>query len=167
MICAVSNARFATEPVLSSATVKVLFSIAADTHLRDAASNARRHGVEQYRCGLPPGARGVAAIEIQNEADKLELDKPDGVEIRWLVNREPGSQPDLLVDALRNVDLPEGRLAAWAACEFSSMRNLRAFLREDLGLRGESLYISSYWKAGLIEDEHKLAKREDADAQVA
>ena len=116
---------------------------------------------------LPPGARGVAAIEIQNEADKLELDKPDGVEIRWLVNREPGSQPDLLVDALRNVDLPEGQLAAWAACEFSSMRNLRAFLRDDLGLRGESLYISSYWKAGLIEDEHKLAKREDAEAQAA
>ncbi|MFP6733004.1 MAG: hypothetical protein VB959_04095, partial [Rhodospirillales bacterium] len=51
-------ARVATEPVLSSATVKVLFSIAADTHLRDAASNARRHGVEQYRCGLPPVARG-------------------------------------------------------------------------------------------------------------
>lgn len=114
---------------------------------------------------LPGDARGVAAIEIQNEADQLALAKPEGVEIRWLVNREPGSQPDLLADELRSVALPQGRIAGWAACEFSAMRSLRAYLRDELGLRGHSLYISSYWKAGLIEDEHKLAKREDAEAQ--
>jgi len=116
---------------------------------------------------LPENARGVAAIEVQNEADRLDLDKPDGVEIRWLVNREPGSQPDLLADELRSVALPQGNIAGWAACEFSSMRNLRALLRDDLGLRGPSLYISSYWKAGLVEDDHKIAKREDAEAQAA
>jgi len=116
---------------------------------------------------LSPDARGLAAIEIQNEADKLALAKPDGVEIRWLVNPEPGSRPSLLSDALRGLPLPEGRLAGWAACEFSSMRNLRAFLRDELGLRGPSLYISSYWKAGLVEDDHKVAKREDAEAQPA
>ncbi|GAB5349941.1 siderophore-interacting protein [Alteriqipengyuania sp. 357] len=116
---------------------------------------------------LPQDARGVAVIEVQNEADRIALDKPKGVEIRWLVNRKPGSQPDLLVDELRSVTLPQGRLAAWAACEFSSMRKLRAFLRDGLGLRGPSLYISSYWKAGLAEDDHKLAKREDAEAQPA
>lgn len=114
---------------------------------------------------LPKEARGVAAIEIQNDADRVDLDKPEGVAIRWLANREPGTRPDLLADALRGVALPEGRLAGWAACEFSSMRNLRSFLREELGLRGPSLYISSYWKAGLVEDEHKLVKREDAEAQ--
>ncbi len=116
---------------------------------------------------LAPDARGVAAIEIQNDADRIELDKPEGVEIRWLVNREPGTQPDLLADELRTAVLPQGRIAGWAACEFSSMRNLRALLRDELGLRGPSLYISSYWKAGLIEDEHKVAKREDAQAQPA
>ena len=116
---------------------------------------------------LPAGARGVAAIEIQSEADRLDLAKPEGVEIRWLVNREPGSQPDLLCDVLRSVPLPQGRVAGWAACEFSSMRSLRAFLREELGLRGPSLYISSYWKAGLVEDDHKIVKREDAEAQPA
>ena len=116
---------------------------------------------------LADDARGFAAIEIQNEADKAHLDKPEGMEICWLVNREPGSQPDLLADELRKVALPQGRIAGWAACEFSGMRNLRAFLRDELGLRGPSLYVSSYWKAGLVEDEHKLAKREDAEAQPA
>ena len=103
----------------------------------------------------------------RSRTKRIELEKPDGVEIRWLVNPEPGSQPSLLSDALRGLPLPEGRLAGWAACEFSSMRNLRAFLRDELGLRGPSLYISSYWKAGLVEDDHKVAKREDAEAQPA
>lgn len=116
---------------------------------------------------LSPDARGVAAIEIQSEADQVELDKPDGVEIRWLVNREPGARPDLLADELRKVALPHGRVAGWAASEFSAMRNLRTFLRDELGLRGTSLYISSYWKAGLGEDEHKVVKREDAEGQPA
>ena len=115
---------------------------------------------------LSNDARGVAVIEIQNDADQVELDKPEGIEVRWLVNREPGSQPALLSDELRRIALPQGKLAGWAACEFSAMRNLRALLRDELGLRGDSLYISSYWKAGLIEDEHKRVKREDAETQT-
>lgn len=116
---------------------------------------------------LAPDARGFAVIEIQNEADRLDLQKPDGVEVRWLINREPGSQPDLLAGELREIDLPDGKIAAWAACEFSSMQELRTFFRDVLGLSGPSLYVSSYWKAGLVEDDHKLVKREDAEAQTA
>ena len=116
---------------------------------------------------LAKDAVGIAVIEIQNEADKAPLDKPDGVEVRWLVNPEPGTRPDLLVDALRDVDVPVGRIAGWAACEFNSMRELRSLFRDELGLSGPSLYISSYWKHGLVEDEHKLVKREDAQAQAA
>ena len=59
---------------------------------------------------------------------------------------------------------PEGDVYAWAACEFSSMKALRSYLREERGLGADSLYISSYWKSGLTEEDHKLAKREDAEA---
>ena len=116
---------------------------------------------------LARNARGLVAIEVQNAADQIELDAPPGVEVEWLVNPEPGSQPDLLVNTLRKADLPSGRIAGWAACEFASMQALRAFLRDELGLGRGSLYISSYWKAGLVEDEHKVAKRADAEAQPA
>ena len=116
---------------------------------------------------LPAGARGFAAIEVQNEADIVELEEPAGVEVRWLVNRTPGQEPDLLADALRAQALPQGRIAGWAACEFSAMQKLRQYLRNELRLDRQSLYISSYWKAGLVEDQHKLVKREDAEAQAA
>jgi hypothetical protein len=45
------------------------------------------------------------------------------------------------------------------------MRKLRDYLRGQMGLGGDDLYISSYWKHGLIEDEHKEIKRADANAQ--
>ena len=114
---------------------------------------------------LPADACGFAAIEIQDTADRPDLVVPEGVTVEWLVNPEPGQRPDLLVDALRTAGRPDGRLAGWAACEFSSMRKLRDYLRGELGLGAADLYISSYWKHGLVEDEHKQVKRADAEAQ--
>ncbi|MBX7482522.1 siderophore-interacting protein [Qipengyuania qiaonensis] len=116
---------------------------------------------------LPADARGCVAIEIQDEADRPDIVAPAGMQIEWLINPEPGRRPDLLADTLRSIGRPEGSVAGWAACEFSSMRKLRDYLRGELGLGGSDLYISSYWKHGLIEDEHKLVKRADAEAQPA
>lgn len=116
---------------------------------------------------LPRDAKGVAVLEIQDEADAVAIDAPEGVAIQWLINPEPGTQPKLLADALRAVDVPEGRVAGWAACEFSSMRELRALLRVEMGLGPRELYISSYWKLGLNEGEHKEAKKQDAMTQAA
>ncbi|MFB0612158.1 siderophore-interacting protein [Aurantiacibacter poecillastricola] len=113
---------------------------------------------------LPRDAKGIAVLEVQDDADRQDLAAPEGVEIRWLVNPQPGTQPDLLAGALRDIAWPQGDVHAWAACEFSSMKALRGLLREERGLGPDRLYISSYWKSGLDEDNHKLAKREDAEA---
>lgn len=115
---------------------------------------------------LAARAQGFAAIEIQHESDRQDLLAPEGMAIRWLVNPEPGSRPDLLEAALREHSWPRGRTYAWAACEFSAMRLLRGLLRDERNLGPEQLYLSSYWKSGLSEENHKIAKREDA-MQVA
>lgn len=112
-------------------------------------------------------AKGVAVLEIQHEKDAVAIDAPAGVTIQWLVNSEPGLRPELLVDALRKVKRPDGVLAGWAACEFEAMKNLRTYLREDIGVRPRNLYTSSYWKLGLNETEHKIVKRQDAETQPA
>lgn len=115
---------------------------------------------------MPRDAKGHAVIEIQNVGDQLAIDVPKGVVMQWIVNPQPGLHSQLLVDALRAVKRPPGTLAGWAACEFNSMHALRAFLRDEIGLGPRDLYISSYWKHGLNEPEHKLVKREDAEAQL-
>lgn len=112
---------------------------------------------------LPADARGVAVIEVMSEADRQPLAKPDGVELRWVIVPQPGSEPAALEEAVRAVVWQDGTYA-WAACEFSAMQRLRAYLRDERGLGPNALYISSYWKSGLTEDAHKVAKREDAMA---
>lgn len=111
---------------------------------------------------LPSDATGFVALEIQDEKDRQDLAAPAGVHIEWLVNPRPGAVPDLLADTLRAHPWPQGSAYAWAACEFSSMKRLRAYLRGERHLGPDQLYLSSYWKSGLDEDAHRVAKRADS-----
>lgn len=112
---------------------------------------------------LPADARGVAFVEIVDEADRQEIAAPAGVELRWLVNPAPGETDALLVDAIGGFDWLPGEPYVWVACEFGSMKRIRALLRErshDRRLR----YISSYWKHNCTEEQHKVVKNEDQTA---
>ncbi len=115
---------------------------------------------------LAADARGIAVIEIQREDDRQELAKPNGVGIEWLINPHPGTLGTLgtaIADRLRGVDPGGEGVYGWVASEFAAMRALRDYLRGERGLGPDRLYISSYWKAGLSEEEHKLAKRDDLE----
>jgi len=116
---------------------------------------------------LPENAVGYLVIEVIDEADAQELPVPEGIEVKWLVNPNPGESPTMLSDYVRGLPWLDGDPSVWVATEFSSMRNLREYLRTERQLGKENLYISSYWKHGLNEDSHKIAKREDATAAAA
>ncbi len=92
-----------------------------------------------------------------------DLKKPDNITIEWVINPRPGERNTVLSDVVKRLPWHEGgRLSVWAACEFTSMRALRSYFREDRGLGKDDLYISSYWKLGMNEDTHKVIKSEDA-----
>ncbi|MEH6566805.1 MAG: siderophore-interacting protein [Halopseudomonas sp.] len=112
---------------------------------------------------LPEQARGYAVLEVISEADIQPLKVPDNMEIIWLINPHPGEQSELLVERLQMLPWLEGRPSVWAACEFSGMRALRRYFREERQVERGDLYISSYWKLGISEDQHKVVKRQDAD----
>ncbi|QZH75267.1 MAG: siderophore-interacting protein [Erythrobacter sp.] len=116
---------------------------------------------------LPADARGLAVIEVMDAADAQDLPRPAGIELQWLVVPQPGSQPQALANALRAAAWPEGGIYAWCASEFGAMQALRAYLRDERGLGPDRLYISSYWKCGLTEEDHKRIKREDAETNTA
>lgn len=112
---------------------------------------------------LPGDARGYAVIEVRSEADMQDLKKPDNITIEWVINPRPGEQNTVLSDVVKRIPWhADGRLSVWAACEFTSMRELRSYFREERGLGKDDLYISSYWKLGMNEDTHKVIKSEDA-----
>jgi len=112
---------------------------------------------------LPRDARGHAFIEIIDEADRQNLDAPAGLEIRWLVNRDHERSRDLLLDAVRGLQWPSGRIGAWVAGELGAIRAVRDHLRHDRSVDRAHMYASSYWQIGSTDEQHRVEKsREEA-----
>ncbi|MCX2524028.1 siderophore-interacting protein [Larsenimonas rhizosphaerae] len=110
--------------------------------------------------------RGAVFIEVTSEDDIQSLAHPEGMVLHWVINPRPGTADGggPLIDAVRAWPWPDsGRGFVWGACEFSGMRALRYYTRQVRGLERRQCYISSYWKHGMAEDDHKVVKREDAD----
>lgn len=110
---------------------------------------------------LPDDAVGHAIILVRNAADEQKISIPDGVNIDWVVESDLGATPELLADSVRARPIKTDYAYAWVACEFEAMKLLRQYLRFDLGFGKDRLYISSYWKRGVVEDDHKQIKRAD------
>lgn len=113
---------------------------------------------------LANDATGHAIILIRNEADKQDLAVPKGVTVEWVIEANLGDNPALLAEAARQVPGIDKFAYAWVACEFEAMKQLRQYLRTEQDFGKDRLYISSYWKRGLVEDQHKQVKRADAEA---
>jgi len=111
---------------------------------------------------LPADARGYAVLEITSEADKQALKKPDNVEIHWVINAHPNADSSPLFDSVKSLTWLKGQPAAWAACEFHSMRALRQYFKMERDIPKTHLYVSSYWKVDSTEDQHKVVKSQDA-----
>lgn len=112
---------------------------------------------------LPADARGYALLEVVDKADIEPLAHPSGVELRWIVQSETNPEQSALLEALQSLIPLPGQAAIWAACEFHTMRALRKHFKQKWQVPKSHLYVSSYWKIGHSEDEHKLAKRADAE----
>ncbi len=98
-------------------------------------------------------------IEVIDAADIQPLEAPANVEVHWHINPHPGSDDHRLLEKVKQLPWLDGRPFVWCACEFTSMRNLRDHFRARPDLDRSNLYISSYWKLGAGEDEHKVLKR--------
>jgi len=113
-----------------------------------------------------PDATGYAILEVLSEQDTHTLIKPEGIELVWVIDESHGKSTEgtdsALVQTVKNIDWRDGKVAVWTACEFDSMKQFRKFYLKDKGLIRKEIYISSYWKDGVSEDQHKVIKRKDA-----
>lgn len=107
---------------------------------------------------LPADAKGHALIQVLSEEDIQPLDAPCGVQVHWQINPEPGLDEELLLNQVEALPWPSGKPYVWCACEMDSMRRLRSYFHDHSAVERSQLYISSYWKLGVKEEEHKRLK---------
>jgi len=108
---------------------------------------------------LPADARGIAYLETSESGEYLDATPPEGMEVIWLHQPEPGSQPRLLADSLLAGPWLSGRADVFAHGERESMKAIRAALGRRLG-DGDQLSLSGYWASGRTEDVFQSEKRQ-------
>jgi len=113
--------------------------------------------IRNHLAELPSHAVGYAVIKIEDKRDAVALQKPDGVTVVW-----EHEQP--LPSCLSQLTWLEGTPTIWIACEFADMRAIRTWLKDEKAVAHGNIYISSYWKKGRSEDQHKIEKRLDSEA---
>lgn len=105
---------------------------------------------------LPDTARGVALIEVADEAEEQPLALKPGFSIRWLHrNSAEAGTTTLLQDAARAIEWPaEGTsVHIWSGTEFDAFRNLRAYIRKERGVPTANQLVVSYWRKGKTDDD--------------
>ncbi|WP_300268113.1 siderophore-interacting protein [Microbacterium sp.] len=133
---------------------------AADWHLL-AGDESAIPAIASALEAMDADATGVAFIEVQNEAEQLELVHPDGVRVQWLHRGDAAAgTTTLLVDAVRELEWREGRVQVFAHGERGAMKQLRPFLTDERGLERSQLSLSAYWALGRKEDAFQAEKRE-------
>lgn len=111
---------------------------------------------------MPSDARGVALIEAGSEVDRLELQAPAGIEVRWQYRGadEVAGTSMVLVDAVRALPWQEGEVQVFVHGERGAMKLLRPYFTDERGLDRSQLSLSPYWAYGRREDRFQAEKRE-------
>lgn len=113
-------------------------------------------GIARLLADMPPQARGIALIEIGDNADQQQLKRPDGIELRWLHRGAASAGPStMLVDEVRAYAWPTGPKSAffWGGCEHKAFRAIHRYLKDEVGLPRDRRVLYSHWHRGLSEQE--------------
>ena len=96
---------------------------------------------------MPEGTRVVALIEVETEADRLDIATKADASIIWVTPKAAGGA-DALTDALRALDLPKGDFFSWVACESKTAKDLRTLLVGEFAANPKWTRASGYWRRG-------------------
>ncbi|UKA63577.1 siderophore-interacting protein [Arthrobacter sp. FW306-04-A] len=109
---------------------------------------------------LPAGARGLAFLEVDSDADILDIAAPDGLELRWLFRSGvTAGSSSILLDALGEAEWLPGRVDVFAHGERGYMKGLRDIFFKQRGLERSQVSLSGYWAQGRVEDDFQAEKK--------
>ncbi|WP_157245368.1 siderophore-interacting protein [Nonomuraea typhae] len=104
---------------------------------------------------LPEDATAHVFVEIEGPAEEQKTPRP----VTWLYR---GDRPvgELLVEAVRGLEFPEGDVHAFVHGEAGFVKQLRRHLRIERGIPLERLSISGYWRLGADDEAWRAVKKE-------
>lgn len=103
---------------------------------------------------LPPGVAVHAFVEVSGPEEEQKADH-----VTWL-HRGDRVVGELLVEAVRGLEFPAGRVHAFVHGEATFVKEIRRLLFVDRQVPRDQVSISGYWRLGHNEDRWQATKRE-------
>jgi NADPH-dependent ferric siderophore reductase len=98
---------------------------------------------------LPRGVQALVFAEVEGPGDEVNLTSAADLKVFWAY-RQPAAQGSPLLAAVRSADLRPDETYAWAACESSVAKMLRAHLVSERGFDPTWVKAAGYWRRGAI-----------------
>lgn len=110
---------------------------------------------------LPAGMKARAIVEVADASHVQTIESEADVEFVWLHGCGNGVGPSRLLEALKSGTLPEGSGYVWVAGETAVQREIRRYLRQDLGLPGSAYKVIGYWTDNAEEYQSRFGALPD------
>jgi len=112
---------------------------------------------------LPANARGHALIEVADSAHIVDIARPQGVTLHWLIRgaRLAGAST-LLLDATRRLRWPAS-VSVTLAGESSQVVALRDYLLHERQVPADAMYAVPYWKDRHTEEAYHSERHKIMD----
>ncbi|WP_019632449.1 siderophore-interacting protein [Actinomadura atramentaria] len=96
---------------------------------------------------LPPETTGRAIIEIPSSEDEQRLDRPEGVEVEWVVRTADSAPGQAALACAQALPIPDEPFYGWVVGEQSLPTSLRRHWVK-AGVPKENIAFCGYWRAG-------------------
>ncbi|QGK73756.1 siderophore-interacting protein [Flavobacterium sp. SLB02] len=111
---------------------------------------------------LPKDVHVKAVLEVHGKKDRINFTSQANVSIDWVYNKHPEKGSEL-AKFIKRVLLPDTKTKrfAFVAAEYSTVKTLRSYFKEEKGWDKSEFTASAYWKAGKSESESVTERREE------
>jgi NADPH-dependent ferric siderophore reductase len=120
---------------------------------------------------VPHGATAVVRLVCDGPEHELPLSCPGDLDLQWLHRSGDPADASLLVDSVRALDFPAGRVHAFVHGEADEIRAIRKHLLVERGVPRQQMSCSPYWRRTMNDESWRQVKRQfvaemDADLDV-
>lgn len=114
---------------------------------------------------MPFGSRAKAFIEVDGPSEEQKISSSGDVEITWLHrNGAPAGSTDLIADAVKAMEWPQGSVQIFMHGEAGLLKSLRPHLLTERGAAKALASISGYWRVGNTEEGFRTWKSQQSKA---
>lgn len=109
---------------------------------------------------LEPGSLAVVLLLCDGPEHEIDLTSRGTPDVTWLHRTGSGADRTLLVEALREVPFPRGRVHAFVHGEADEIREIRRHLLRDRGLDRVQMSCSPYWRRDMTDEAWREVKKD-------